>query len=136
AGKIVSSDHLIGKQSPKYRIDSSQNAVAKIRLFSRPHRVDVGGPENVKTRKPRAEQCILRLSLITSECDSASSRGIGTAATQERERSVRTTCAENSSELDGVVDGYCAELHIRHRSGIRAKAKDRGILIRQCLREC
>src|SRR5579863_838252 len=55
SGQVVSSDHLIGKQGPKYRVDSSHEAIAKIWLLSGFHGVDVGGPENGKPRKPRGK---------------------------------------------------------------------------------
>src|SRR5882672_4329879 len=43
--------------------------------------------------------------------------------------------SENSGELDRVVHGYRAERRVCHRPRIRSKAKDRGVLIREHLRE-
>src|SRR5579863_6507235 len=42
---------------------------------------------------------------------------------------------ENSCELDRVVDCYRAEFCVRYRPGIRTKAEDRCVLIREHLRE-
>src|ERR1700759_4285885 len=109
SGQVVSSDHLIGKQSPKYWIDSSHEAVAKIRLLSRLHGVDVGGPKNVESRKPRAEENIFRLSLIACKSHAALPGRVCATPAQEREPSVGAAAVENSHKLDRVVNGDLAK---------------------------
>src|ERR1700739_1330981 len=111
-GQVISSDHLIGKQSPKYRVDSSHQAVAKMRLLSRLHGVDVGGPENVKSRKSRGEENIFCLSLITCKSHAALPCRVRATPAQERERRVGASAAENSRKLDRVVNGDLAEFPI------------------------
>jgi hypothetical protein len=44
-GQVVGSNHLIGEQQPKRRVDRSQQAVTEIRFLARLHGVDVCGPE-------------------------------------------------------------------------------------------
>src|ERR1700733_6880181 len=112
SGQVVNSDHLIGKQSPKYWVDSSHQAVAEIRLLARLHGVDVGGPKNVKSRKSRGEENIFGLSLITCKSHAALPRRVRAIPTQERERRVGAAAAENSRELDRVVHSYPAELRV------------------------
>src|ERR1700758_132056 len=85
SGQVVSSDHLIGKQSPKNWVDSSHQAVAKIGLLSPLDGVDVGGPENGESGKSRGEENIFRLSLISCKSHAALLRRVRATAAQERQ---------------------------------------------------
>src|ERR1700682_1202773 len=54
-GQVVGANYLVGEQHAKHRVDSAQQAVAKIRLLPRLYRVDVRGSEDVHTGEPHRQ---------------------------------------------------------------------------------
>ena len=134
--QVIGTNHLVGEQELKHGIYRPQQAVAEIRFLPWLHRIDVGWPKDVKPRKPRCEERLLSLTLVTRKRYSTSSRRIGAASAQERERCIRAAAAKHSRELDRIVDGDRPHFGVCHRSGIRAQAKDRCVLTCQRLCEC
>ncbi len=81
--QVVATNHLVRKQQLKRGVDDAQKAIAEIRFLPRLHGVDVCGPEEVNTREPGREECVLGLSLVSRESDPTSSRRVRAAAAQE-----------------------------------------------------
>jgi hypothetical protein len=48
---------------------------------------------------------------------------------------VRAAAVEDARKLNHVIHGYRAELSVRRCAGIRPQAEDRGVLVRERLRE-
>jgi hypothetical protein len=58
------------------------------------------------------------------------------APAQKHERRLGAAAAEHSRELDRIVHSDPAEFRVRHCPGVRAQAKDRGILTSERTGEC
>src|SRR5580704_10653330 len=81
--QVVSANHLVWKQQAKRRVNGTQQAIAEIWFLTRLHRIDVCGPEEVNTREPGRQECVLRLSLVARESDPASACRVRAASAQE-----------------------------------------------------
>src|ERR1700719_4458873 len=112
--QIVGSDHLAGKQHPKYGIDRAQQSVAEIRLLPRLHGIDVGGAKDVNGVEPRCEKCVLGLALIARKDDPTFYFRVCSLPAQEYELSARAARMEYSRKLNRVFHGYRAELSVWH----------------------
>src|ERR1700722_6536190 len=134
--QVVGLNHLVGEEQPKRGVDRAQETIVEIRLLPWPHGIDVCGPKDVHPREPCSEERLLCLSLMACEGHPTSASRVRALTAQKLECRLRAASTENSRELDGVSHGDCAELSIRHRSGICAQTKDCRVLTEKRLREC
>src|SRR5579863_9439142 len=72
AGQVVGSNHQIGEEQLKRRVDRPQQAVVEVRFLTRLHGVDIRGPKYVNTREPILQESFLRLALVAREGHAAS----------------------------------------------------------------
>src|SRR5260370_9741005 len=71
ARQVVGANGLVREEHPKRWINRAQQPVAEVRFLPGFDRIDVGGPEDVKTRKACRKQLFFGLSLIAVEAHPA-----------------------------------------------------------------
>src|ERR1700761_5497544 len=83
--QVVSPNYLVWEKHSKEGIHGAHEPIAKIRLPSWLHRVDICRPEDVEPRKPSDEQRLLSFSFIAREGHPASTGLVRSTSAEKRE---------------------------------------------------